>query len=50
MNKCAFGGKVAYASEQVAKHARNAIGRQSHNMRVYRCPNCYRWHLTNRLD
>lgn len=42
--KCPFGGKVSYESEKAAKHVISAVGRK--NMRIYRCQNCYMYHLT----
>jgi hypothetical protein len=45
---CPFGGKVAFSSERLAKHARNTIGaRRKKGIRVYRCPNCHDYHLTS---
>lgn len=52
MSTCQFGGKVAYQSENAAKKARIAMGRNLNvnDLRVYQCPNCYKWHFTSRKD
>lgn len=38
--------KTPFASERAAKRARRAK-RISDKLRVYRCPLCARWHLSN---
>lgn len=44
-------GKTAYRSETDARQAAGWVKAQnpgSHQMRVYECPHCGSWHLTNR--
>lgn len=47
MAKCA---KVAYGNKQKAHHAMRAIMQAGKPMRAYKCPNCYKYHLTSKLD
>lgn len=49
--KCAWGGKTSYPSENAAKVARNTAqkyGSNTQEMRIYKCPNCYKYHFTSR--
>lgn len=48
--QCPFGGKVSFGSERAAKRVRGLVGRQKKGLRVYRCPNCYQFHITSRLS
>lgn len=51
--KCQWGGKTMYESERAAKIARNTVGKSGHNvneMRIYQCPNCYKYHFTSRKN
>lgn len=50
--KCPFGDKNAYPTEARAKMVRATLekhGKSVHGLRIYRCPNCYKWHFTSQL-
>lgn len=50
--KCQFGGKTAFASENAAKKARVAMSRSkdTNDVRIYKCPNCFAFHFTSRKE
>lgn len=49
---CPFGDKVAYDSEHKAKQVRNTLGSHANvqELRIYKCPNCFKYHFTSRKD
>lgn len=47
MKTCPYGGKVSYPSEHAAKEARIRRGHHVENLRIYKCPNCYKFHLSS---
>ena len=46
MNICEKTGKYIYESEKKAKRVRNTRAKEAGNLRVYRCNECFGWHLT----
>lgn len=49
---CKYGGKVAYTSERQAIRARKTLAKMKRlrNLRIYRCPNCFKYHFTSSND
>jgi len=44
-------GKTGYATENAARQSAGWVKAQNpsaHQMKVYNCPHCGKWHLTNR--
>lgn len=42
-------GKIRYRSEKEAKNRRNIREKDVSALRVYKCPECFDWHLTKEI-